>query len=80
MKQSLILYHFEECPYCQKVSRFINQNQLTIATKNIHKDPLAKEELLRISGKTQVPCLLIDGEPLFESDDIITWLTANQVA
>jgi len=41
--------------------------------KNIHEDTGAKEELIRIGGKGQVPCLVIDGKALYESDDIIEW-------
>ena len=45
--------------------------------KNILTDSQAKLELLEIGGKTQVPCLVIDGKALYESDDIINWLEQN---
>jgi len=45
--------------------------------KNITEDPKAKEELLHLGGKVQVPCLFIDGTPLYESDDIIDYLKSN---
>ena len=32
------------------------------------------EQLVSIGGKRQVPCLFIDGKPLYESLDIIKWL------
>ena len=28
-------------------------------------------------GKRQVPCLFIDGKPLYESSDIIAWFEQN---
>jgi len=34
----------------------------------IHIDTLSS-----LGGKAQVPCLIINGVPLYESDDIITW-------
>ena len=30
--------------------------------------------LIEHGGKEQVPCLFIDGKPLYESLDIIAWL------
>ena len=36
--------------------------------------PATAEKLLSVGGKMQVPCLFIDGEPLYESMDIIKWL------
>lgn len=79
-KPELTLYHFEACPYCQKVRRFITENKLNVTMKDIHLDPLAKEFLIQIGGKSQVPCLFIDGKALYESLDIIEWFTQHQVA
>ena len=41
-------------------------------------DPSAREELVRVGGKAQVPCLFIDGEPLYESADIIAYFAAHR--
>ena len=30
--------------------------------------------LVSVGGKQQVPCLFIDGAPLYESGDIVEWL------
>ncbi len=76
----LALYYYPTCPYCRKVTRFINKNDLDqIELKNINQDEQAEAELIEIGGKRQVPCLFIDGEPLYESDDIIDWLKSNVV-
>ena len=45
-----------------------------ILYQDIHKNPEEAERLLSVGGKMQVPCLFIDGEPLYESMDIIRWL------
>ena len=37
----------------------------------------AEQRLVELGGKAQVPCLVIDGEPMYESDDIIAWLAEN---
>ncbi len=69
----LILYHFERCPFCRKVFRYLEDKDIEVEYRNILKNREAAEELLRVGGKDQVPCLFIDGEPLYESDDIIQW-------
>lgn len=70
----LILYYRPTCPYCKKVLKFLEEIDLEIPLKNIEDNSKAKDELLHLGGKAQVPCLFIDGKPLYESDDIIDWL------
>ena len=55
------------------IAAFLEKNNISVPMKNIHEDTGAKEELIRIGGKGQVPCLVIDGKALYESDDIIEW-------
>jgi glutaredoxin 3 len=69
----LVLYYFDECPYCKKVIRFLEGKDIAVTYKNIHEDSKAYEELVKVGGKSQVPCLFIHGEPLYESNDIIEW-------
>jgi|JI9StandDraft_1071089.scaffolds.fasta_scaffold133946_2 glutaredoxin 3 len=73
-KHILVLYYIPTCPFCQKVLDYLEEIGKEIPKKNIENDPKAKEELLHLGGKTQVPCLFIDGKPLYESSDIIDWL------
>ena len=76
--KELFLYHYEGCSYCTLVRDFIDANHITVTLKDTRKDPLAKAELLKIGGKTQVPCLVMDGKALYESADIIQWLKDNR--
>ena len=73
----LTLYQFDSCPFCIKVNHYLTQNSIRIPTKNTMTNPDAKAELMQIGGKTQVPCLVIDGKALYESDDIINWFEQN---
>ena len=77
MKQ-LTLYHFVGCPYCQRVSDFLRQANITVAMKDIRQTPAFREELIKIGGKGQVPCLVINGTALYESLDIIEWFKKNK--
>ncbi|MBR3181623.1 MAG: glutathione S-transferase N-terminal domain-containing protein [Eggerthellaceae bacterium] len=76
MNGSLELYYYPECPYCQKVLRALDALGASDAVelRNIHADDDALQTLIAVGGKRQVPCLFIDGSPLYESGDIVEWL------
>ena len=73
----LVLFKFDSCPYCRRVARVISELQLDIPTRDTRQERTARSELFGETGRTQVPCLFIDGEPMFESEDIIVWLREN---
>ena len=69
------LYKKETCPYCRKVMQFIADSGRTdIEMKDIVENEENRRRLVEVGGKQQVPCLFIDGKPLYESDDIIAFL------
>ena len=69
----LTIYHKPGCPYCQKVITFMQQNGISVLLKNRDESPGIRQELIGLGGKPQVPCLVIDGKAIYESDDIIQW-------
>lgn len=76
--ENLELFYQKNCPFCQKVLSFLEENGIgDIELKEIDDDPSARQRLEDVGGKLQVPCLFIDGDPLYESDDIIDWLKEN---
>ena len=77
MTHELELFMKPTCPYCIKVMNFMSENNITIPLRDIVADESAAETLVAIGGKRQVPCLFIDGKPLYESSDIIEWLRGN---
>ena len=69
------LFMKETCPYCKKVLRFIDKYNLDeIELVDIKKEEGAEEYLIEKGGQDMVPCLFIDGEPMYESSDIIKYL------
>ena len=74
MSKKYTLYQFPECPFCQLVLRELDKLDLEMPTKNTRTDSEARQELIELTGKTQVPCLVINGEPLLESSDIVDYL------
>lgn len=75
----LTLYYKPSCPFCQKVLAFLKNIGKTIPLKNINQDLRAKKELVHLGGKSQVPCLFIDGKPLYESDNIINCIKIDLI-
>ena len=75
----LELIHKWACPYSARVRDFIEERGLQdqIAYLEVNETEGAKDRLTQLTGKTQVPCLVADGEPLLESRDIIQWLDRN---
>jgi glutaredoxin len=78
--RDLVLYKYDTCPYCLRVMRAIERLGLTVATRDTVREPGARAELADRTGRTQVPCLFVDGEALFESADIVAWLEAYAAA
>jgi len=71
----LELFKMETCPYCRKVMNYIEQSgRSDVIYRDIQEEEENRERLISTGGKEQVPCLFINGEPLYESGDIITWL------
>jgi glutaredoxin len=77
-KPVLLLYYLPWCPYCQNVLSYLNSIHKTVPLENLQKNPKGRIEIQKIGGKTQVPCLIIDGYPLYESGAIIKWLSENR--
>ena len=73
----LVLYIRPTCPYCVKVLNYLKSVNKTVPMKDIGKDAAAAKELVDVGGKRQVPCLFINGKPLYESNAIIKWFKNN---
>lgn len=67
------LYYKKSCPYCVRVLRFLDSNGIRLDLRDTLQ-PGNQNDLVRIGGKKQVPCLVINGRALYESEDIIAYL------
>lgn len=74
MAQDLELFYKDDCPYCHKVMDFMDAHGIAVTMRDVVEEPANRERLLSVGGKAQVPCLFIDGTPLYESGDIIDFL------
>jgi len=70
-----ILYMLEECPFCRKVMKHLEEKNIPYKAMDI-KDPVNLDELLVLGGEHQVP-FLVDTEhnvKMYESEEIIKYL------
>lgn len=74
---NLALYYFESCPFCVMVLRTVQQLNLDVELRDIFTEKKHLDKLVSDTGKRTVPCLYIDGKPMFESSDIMDWLGEN---
>lgn len=70
---NMMLYYKPTCPYCDKVISFMERNGIQMEMRNT-LDNANREELVKLTGKTQVPCLVVGGDPMLESDAIVAYL------
>lgn len=77
----LELYMFDTCPFCRRVLNYLDESGRTdVELHNIHKNEADRQRLIEVGGMEQVPCLFVDGVPMYESLDIIDWLKAHPQA
>lgn len=75
MKKNIdvILYTRPNCPFCQKVLSVLDHLGIDVTIIDVSKDPKALADLISVGGKSQVPCIIINGEAMYESQSIIEW-------
>ena len=74
------LYVLDGCPFCKKVLDYMDAHNIELPVVSITGNDEARARLERDGGKVQCPCLFIDGEPLYESGDIVDYLAKNVAA
>jgi microsomal prostaglandin-E synthase 2 len=67
----VVLYQYEACPFCNKVKAFLDFHDIDY--KVVEVNPIGKKEL-KWSEYKKVPVLVVDGEPMNDSTNIISTL------
>ena len=70
----ITLYHFELCPYCQKVCAGLDLKGL--AYRKVQVNPVSKKELPKLPDMAprKVPVIVVDGELRWDSTTILEFL------
>ena len=75
------LYFKPDCPFSLKVLNFFKDNNIVKYPSYNIEDATCGEQNARkleeVGGKVQVPCLVIDGKAMYESDDKIEYAKEN---
>ncbi|CAI9755821.1 unnamed protein product [Fraxinus pennsylvanica] len=64
----VVLYQYEACPFCNKVKAFLDYYD--IPYKVVEVNPINKKEI-KWSDYKKVPILMVDGDQMVDSSDII---------
>jgi glutaredoxin 2 len=81
-KDKLELYYYAGCPFCTIAMSPMKKLGVEVELRNIHENPLYREDLLNARGRVTVPVLRItspDGEErwLPESRDIVHYIVST---
>jgi len=79
MMTELILYQFDECPYCAKVRFVLDKKKMEykIVTMSYSRDDFVRKELFEKSGVHTVPVIKIVDKYIGDSNLIIEYLEKN---
>lgn len=75
------LYYYDMCPFCQRVLHALPGVKVEVERRNVMQNPQYRQQQQQATGRTTVPCLLIEDESgketwMYESGDIIRYLTS----
>jgi glutaredoxin 3 len=77
----MILYVKKGCPWCRLAEEYLDQRGYKYQRVEVRTDPVAFNELRRISGQTYTPTLVIGDLflPDFGSDELEDFLKKNNI-
>jgi alkyl hydroperoxide reductase subunit F len=78
-QQKILLYQFEDCPFCEKVRKKLREKNLEFEKVEVPRDRNSEiiKDLFKKSGVLTVPVIKIGGKFIGESKDIIDYLDEN---
>jgi glutaredoxin 3 len=73
----LELFKYDACPFCMMVIQVVEDLNIKVTYCDTSEDEAHLLRLIEDTSRRTVPCLYINGTPMFESRDIIRWLKEN---
>lgn len=70
MPASIDIYGTDSCAYCSAARMLLKKKGLTYNDIKVARDPEARREMERKSGRRSVPQIFIDGEPIGGFDEL----------
>jgi glutaredoxin-like YruB-family protein len=65
---NVTVYTTPTCPYCYQTKEFLSRRGIDFTEKNVAADPLAAQELVRLSGQRGVPVTVVDDQVIVGFD------------
>lgn len=60
--QKITIYTTPTCVYCKMTKAFFKEHNVTYEEKDVARDPILAEEMVKKSGQMAVPVIDIDGQ------------------
>jgi glutaredoxin len=77
---NVVMFSTSWCPVCTRARAFLNANGIPFEERDIDRNPAARDELKRRTGKASIPLLVVDGqqlEPGFSESAVMKAVTAS---
>lgn len=69
MDKKIRIYSTPSCSYCRMAKDFFEDNNISYEDVDVASDEEAREELVKKTGKMEVPVIDIDGELMIGFDE-----------
>ena len=60
-EHEVVVYSTPTCPWCARAKAYLSELGVPYEDKDVSRDVEAAREMVRLSGQTRVPVLVIDG-------------------
>jgi len=66
------IYSTEWCPYCKNAKQFFADKNMEYEEINIEQEEISRQDLVKITGGSSVPQIVINDKPIGGYTDLIT--------
>ena len=67
-RHKVAMYSTPTCSYCRLAKAYLNQNRVRYTEIDVSRDQRAAADMVRRSGQSAVPVILIDNRPIVGFD------------
>jgi len=60
----VVIFTTSSCPWCRKAKEYLKAHKIPFKEVNVQRNPSAARDLVRMTGQTGVPVLLINNRPV----------------
>jgi glutaredoxin-like YruB-family protein len=67
-RHKVVMYTTPTCNYCRLAKAYLNQNRVRYTEIDVSRDQRASADMVRRTGQSAVPVILIDNRPIVGFD------------